>query len=117
MKATRADIQLYTDSAFHELFKVINAGAPQDFTGWEFKMVFADSYFTAVILEGAITPNADGTLLAHIEPALLEALLPASANQLARSMTYVLKAKPAVTYPVRLFYGSATLNRGLPPWL
>lgn len=117
MKPKRADIELYTDSAFHEVFRVVSGGVPQDFTGWQAKMVFADSYFTDVILEAVLTLNQPGDIWAHVDPSALEALLPASANQLIRSMTYVLKAKPGVDYPVRLFYGAATLHRGLPPWV
>lgn len=116
MKAKKIDLELYTDSAFHELFKVISGGLPQDFTDWQFKMVFADSFFSTALFEAVITTDEPGILLAHVDPAVLEALLPAAANEFTRNMTYVLKAKPGVSYPVRLFYGAATLNRGLPLW-
>lgn len=119
MTPKRVDIELWTDGAFDEIFEVTRDGAPQDFTGWQFKMVFADSFFAeSPLFEATVDASVPGALHPHVETSVIAPLLPNSANKTQLDLAYVLKAKPAgVDYPVRLFYGTARLRKGLPPWL
>lgn len=116
MKPERIDLEMWSDSTFDETIKVILNGFPQDFAGWEFKAIGAVNLTDetpAITFE--VIPEAGGSLRLR----LLTTAMPqfTAQDQVSKKVfNWVLKAKPNVTYPIRLAYGTITLNRGLMPW-
>lgn len=118
MKPLRLDLEMWTDSAFEESLEVTVDGVAQDFTGWEFKSIAAASTTaTEALFELAVAVKRPGILSLHVGIDVLAALFPAGDTANKKTVQWVLKAKPAVPYAVRLFYGQITISRGLLPWL
>lgn len=118
MKPVRLDLEMWSDAAFDETLEVTVDGAPQDFSNWEFKSISAASVAAIEpLFELAVSVKRPGLLGLHVDVEALAALFAEGETANKKTFPWVLKARPAVPYAVRLFYGQITVNRGLPPWL
>ena len=118
MKPGNLNLEMWSDSAFNETLTVTLNGAPQDFTGWEFKSLACETVIdSAQLFAIDVTPVSAGSLGLFVAPEALQAAFPQGDTSSKKMLPWVLKAKPGVAYPVRIAYGTITLHRGLPPWV
>lgn len=109
-------ITVWTDGNEPILVRCTLDGVAQDWTDWtDFELVVADSAADLTAdLVASVTPEDGGLLLCEFDEAALKTLLPYNAASDTRRMQYVLRAKPAGTYRIRLLYGQFTIKKGLP---